>query len=270
MQKKLWTESSTWSWCHLKKKPLSKLAKTRPSSTWQKASVETFQLPSHLTVKEWCSPLTSEPDLGFSLSLALSIMLEGQVSSDWEGRSKVLICKWHNPLWEQVYGIDKKKSPKWTVLVNIARWWDIPALNAIGLGAVSCTHTAGSARAEHTSNQSYGPLPSSVQLLSRVLLSATPRTAAPQASLSIINSWSLPKIMSIKSVMPSNHFILCRPLLFLPSIFPSIRVFSNELALRIRYPEYWSFSFNISPSNEHSGLISLQSKGLSRVNRGAA
>lgn len=146
MQKKLWMESSTWSWCYFKKKPLSKLAKTRPSSTSQKASAETFQLPSHLTVEEWCSPLMSEPDLGFSLSLALSIMLEGQVSSDWEERSKVLICKWHNHLWEQVYGIDKKKSPRWTVLVNIARWWDIPALNTIGLGAVSCTHTAGSAR----------------------------------------------------------------------------------------------------------------------------
>ena len=75
---------------------------------------------------------------------------------------------------------------------------------------------------------------------------------------SITNSWSLPKLMSTVSVMPSNHFILCHPLLLLPSIFPSIRVFSNESALRIRWPKYWSFSFNISPSNEHLGLISFR------------
>ena len=94
--------------------------------------------------------------------------------------------------------------------------------------------------------------------LSRVQLFATPWTAACQASLSITNSWSLLKLMSSKSVMPSNHLILCRPLLLLPSIFPSIRVFSNEAVLRIRWPEYWSFSFNISPSNEYSGLISFR------------
>ena len=85
----------------------------------------------------------------------------------------------------------------------------------------------------------------------------TPWTAAHQASLSITNSWSLLKLMSIESVMPSNHLILCHPLLLPPSIFPSIRVFSNESVLRIRRPKYWSFSFNISPSNEHSGLISV-------------
>ena len=98
---------------------------------------------------------------------------------------------------------------------------------------------------------------SSVQLLSLVRLFMTPWTAARQASLSITNSRSLPKFMSIESVMPSNHFILCCPLL-LPSIFPSIRVFSNESALRMRWPKDWSFSFNISPSNEHSGLISFR------------
>ena len=81
---------------------------------------------------------------------------------------------------------------------------------------------------------------------------------AHQASLSITNSWSLLKLMSIKSVMPSNHLILCRPLLLLPSIFPNTRVFSNESALRISWPKYWSFSFNISPSNEHPGLISFR------------
>ena len=99
---------------------------------------------------------------------------------------------------------------------------------------------------------------SSVQSLSRVWLFVTPWTAARQASLSIINSWSLLKLMSIESVMPSNHLILCRSLLLLPSIFPSIRVFSNESVLGIRWPKYWSFSFSISPSNEYSGLISFR------------
>ena len=96
----------------------------------------------------------------------------------------------------------------------------------------------------------------SVQSLSRVRLFATPSTAAHQASLSITNSRSLLKLMSIESVMPSNHLILCCPLLLLPSIFPSIRVFSHESVLCIRWPKYWSFSFSISPSNEYSGLIS--------------
>ena len=99
---------------------------------------------------------------------------------------------------------------------------------------------------------------SSVQSLSRVLLFVTPWTAARQASLSITNSQSLPKPMSIKSVMPYNHFILCCPLLLLPSIFPSIRGFSNESGFCIRWPKYWSFSFNFSPSNEHPGLISFR------------
>ena len=99
---------------------------------------------------------------------------------------------------------------------------------------------------------------SSVQSLSCVQLFVTPWTAAPQASLSIKHSWSLLKLMSIKSVMPSNHLILCHPFLLPPSIFPSIRVFSNESVLRIRWPKYWSFSFSISPSNEYSGLISYR------------
>ena len=97
-----------------------------------------------------------------------------------------------------------------------------------------------------------------VQLLRLVRLFATPWTAACQASLSITNSWSLLKLMSIESVMPSNHFILCHPLLLLASIFPSIRVFSSESVLRIRWPEYWSFSFSSSPSSEYSGLISFR------------
>ena len=99
---------------------------------------------------------------------------------------------------------------------------------------------------------------SSVQSLTCVRLFATPWTTACQASLSITSSWSLLKLISIESVMPSNHLILCRPLFLLPSIFPSIRVFSNESALPIRWPKYWSFSFNINPSNEHPGLISFR------------
>ena len=105
---------------------------------------------------------------------------------------------------------------------------------------------------------------SSVQSLSLVQL-CTPWTAARQASLSITSSQSLIKLLSIESVMPSNHLILCRPLLLVPLIVPSIRVFSRESALHIRWPKYWSLSFNISPFNEHPGLTSLQFKGLSRV-----
>ena len=114
---------------------------------------------------------------------------------------------------------------------------------------------------------------SSVQLLSRVQLFATPWIAASQASLSITNSWSSPKLMSLELVMPSSNLILCRPLLLLPTIPPSIRVFSNETTLRMRWTKYWSYSFSISiPKNikdwsplEWTGWISLQSKGLSRV-----
>ena len=99
---------------------------------------------------------------------------------------------------------------------------------------------------------------SPVQSLSRVRLFATPWTTARQASLSISNSQSLLKLMSIESVMPFNHLILCQPLLLLPLLFPSIRVFSNESALCIRWPKHWNFRFRISPSNEHSGLISFR------------
>ena len=108
----------------------------------------------------------------------------------------------------------------------------------------------------HTSRVS--PAISSVQLLSCVQLFVTPLAAPCQASLFITNSQSLLKLMSMESVMPSNHLIICRPLLLLPSIFHSNRVFSNESALHIRWPKYWSFTFNISSSNEYSGLISFR------------
>ena len=111
---------------------------------------------------------------------------------------------------------------------------------------------------DHTIAQLQLTQVSSVQLLSHIQLFATTWIAAHQASLSIINSHSSPKPMSIELMMPSNHLILCRPLLLLLSIFPSIRVFSNESALCIRWPKYWSFSFNISPTNEHPGLISFR------------
>ena len=103
---------------------------------------------------------------------------------------------------------------------------------------------------------------SSVQSLSRVRLFVTPWTAAGQASLSITDYRSLPKLMSIELVMLSNHLILCPPLLLLPSIFPNIRIFANESAVLIRRPKYWSFSFNISPPNEHPGLISFRMNWL--------
>ena len=107
---------------------------------------------------------------------------------------------------------------------------------------------------------SVGSVSQSVQSLSRVRLFATPWTAAPQASLSITSSWSLLKLMSIESVMPSSHLILCHPLVLSPSIFPRIEVVSNESVLRIRWSKYWSFSINISisPSNEYSGLVSFR------------
>ena len=113
-----------------------------------------------------------------------------------------------------------------------------------------------------TGNMCYGnrgkEMITSVLSLSRVRLFATPCAAARQASLSITNSRSVLKLMSIELVMPSNHLLLCRPLLLPPSIFPSIKVFSNESALHIRWPKHWSFSFNISPSNEHPGLVSFR------------
>ena len=131
------------------------------------------------------------------------------------------------------------------------------------LGATCIWRCGGCGHIRHTLRIQYKF--SSVQLLSRVRLFETPWTIARQASLSITNSQSLPKLMFIESVMPSNHLILCPPLLLLPSIFPSFRVFSNESALRIRWPKYWSFTFRISTSNEHPGLISFRMDWLDHL-----
>ena len=131
----------------------------------------------------------------------------------------------------------------------------VQLLATLWTAAYQAPPSMGFSRQEYWSGM---PLPSPIQLLSRVQLFANPWTAVHQASLSITNSQSLLKLMSIKSVIPSNHLILCRPLLLLSSIFPSIRVFSNESVFCIRWPKYWSFSFHISPSNKYSGLISFR------------
>ena len=143
----------------------------------------------------------------------------------------------------------------WLTLSHLDSWWLI--LTHFDVLAKAVTLTI------RVLIQNLGSLPSSVQFssiqsLSCVQFFVTPWTAACQAPLSITSSQSSPKPMSIESVMPSNHLILCRPLLLLPSIFPSIRVFSNESVLCIRWPKYWSFSFNISPSNEHPELTSFR------------
>ena len=130
-------------------------------------------------------------------------------------------------------------------LTEWSTWVTIGPMDYMSLSM--CLHTA-----EHS------PEILSVQLFSRVWLFATPWTTARQASLSITNSRSLFKLMSIESVIPSNHLILCRPLLLLPSVFLSIKIFSNQSVLRIRGPKYWSFSFSISPSNKYSGLVSFR------------
>ena len=142
--------------------------------------------------------------------------------------------------------LEKAMAPHSSVLA-----WRIPGTEKPG-GLLSL----GSHRVRHDWSNLAAAAAAAVQLLSHVQLFVTPWTAAGQASLSI--TWSLLKLTSIESAMPSNHLLLCHPLLLLPSVFPIIRVFSNESVLCIRWPKYWSFSFHISPSNEHPGLISFR------------
>ena len=170
------------------------------------------------------------------------------------------ILAWKIPWTEEPGGLQSMGSKRvrhdWAtslVHTNIKIVFCISAQTATGLWAETSLNLECTLR-----RVSILTLFSSVQLLSCVQLFVTPWTAARQASLSITSSQSLLKLMSIESVMPSNHLIFCHPLLLPPSIFPSIRVFSNESVLRIRWPKYWSFSFSISPSNEYSGLISFR------------
>ena len=151
-----------------------------------------------------------------------------------------------NPLGSSAHGISQARILEW-VAISFSKGSSQPR---------GCTYIFCLAGGLFTTEPPGKPL--SQFSHSVVSDSATPWTAARQASLSIINPWSLLKLMSIESAMPSNHLILCHPLLLPPSIFPSIRVFSNESVLPMRWPKYWSFSFSISPSKQHSGLISFR------------
>ena len=181
---------------------------------------------------------------------------------------------WKIP-WMEEHGIFWATSLSIFTFLHWRRKWQphssVLAWRMPGMGEPDGLPSMGLHRVGHDWSDLAAAYLNSVPSLSRVWLFVTPWTAPSQASLSITNSQRLLKLMSIKSVMPSNHLILCRPVL-LPSIFPSIRVFSNESVLRLRWSKYWSFNFSISPSNEYSGLISyrmdyliLQSKGLSSV-----
>ena len=159
--------------------------------------------------------------------------------------------------------LEKKMETHSSILAWEIQWTEKPGgLQSIGLPTVKSVtkkqQYMGDTQENWVTHQNGWVQFSSVHLLSCVWLSATPWTAACQAFLSVTNSRSLLKLMSIESLMPSNHVILDHPLLLLPSNFPSIRVFSSESVLPIRWPEYWSCSFSISPSNEYSGLISLK------------
>ena len=171
--------------------------------------------------------------------LRLCILAQGSTYEHHEDRDHFVLLMTHF-LTQSIYCIN-------TFLKNILSCWNYCKRKRNNFSPT-----------EVTKNDKERKRFSSVQSLSRVWLFPTPWIAARQASLSITNSRSPPKLMSIESVMSSSHLILCRPLLFLLSIFPSIRVFSNESVLRIRWPEYWSFSFSISPSKEHPGLISFR------------
>ena len=162
-----------------------------------------------------------------------------------------------NPLGSSAHGISQARILEW-VAISFSKGSSQPR---------GCTYIFCLAGGLFTTEPPGKPL--SQFSHSVVSDSATPWTAARQASLSIINPWSLLKLMSIESAMPSNHLILCHPLLLPPSIFPSIRVFSNESVLHLRWPKYWSFGFSISPSNEYSELISFRMNCFEKTRKGA-
>ena len=169
-----------------------------------------------------------------------------------------------SPPGSTIPGILQARTLEWVAISFSNAWkWKVKvkSLSRVQLLATPWTAAYQAPPSMRFSRQEYWsgmPLPSPIQLLSCVQLFANPWTAVHQASLSITNSQSLLKLMSIKSVIPSNHLTLCRPLLLLPSILSSIKVFSNESVLCIRWPKYWSFSFHISASNKYSGLISFR------------
>ena len=184
-------------------------------------------------------------------------ILEWVAISLLRGSSQLRNRAWVSCIAEILYQLSDEGHTKYIYI-----WKFLQKISGSKSTWVAGTFSSNSVIFLHEENRKHRPpdilLLCSVQLLSHVQYFATPWTAAHQASLSITNSQSPQKPMSIESVMLSNHLILCRPLLLLPSIFPSMRVFSNESALHIRWPKYWSFSFNISPSNEHPGLISFR------------
>ena len=186
----------------------------------------------------WKIPWTEEPGRMKSMWLQ-------RVGHDWATSHSLFTFMHRRGKWQPTPVFLPRESQGWQSLVGCLLW-----------GSTESDMTEATRQQQQQLNTlCYLFFLSSVQSLSHVWLFATLWTAACQASLSITNSQSLLKLMSISSVMPSNHLILCHPLLLPPSLFPSIRVFSNELVLHIRWPKYWSISFNISPSNEHSGLI---------------
>ena len=203
-----------------------------------------------------------------------SLGLQGDQASQSEGKSALNIhwkdCCWSwrsNPLATWCKELTHCKRPWWWERLKAGGEGDDRGWDGWMASPTQCTWVWVNSRSWWWTGRpgmlqsmgSQGIRHDSVQFSCSVMYdSATPWTTARQASLSITNSWSLHKLMSIKSVMPSNHLILYRPLLLLPSIFPSTRVFSNESVLHIRWPNYWSFSFNISPSNEHPGVISFR------------
>ena len=248
-----------------------------PGSCWERAQpqgqccLSGFQGSLWFTGPNLCLPSTSDtalpsPPFPKKIGAGLGARRNPQKTQ------KLLINNWAPPGWWVVAKaplpegwvealsseLGEKKSPTLScsapVVLAWQPWWGLTEIKITGFQGKKKKNTKIFKASLNLNSQKYMVV--IVQSLSYVRLSETPWTAAHQASLSITNSGSLLKLMSIELMMPSNPLVLCHPLLLLPSIFPSIRVFSNHSALRIRWPKYWSFSFSISPSNKYSGLIS--------------